>query len=342
VTVAPEPPWGHYLEEAAWTFTRAARQGEPLVTLTGRVTSPTRALVPDFLYESEPTLVYGDGDTGKSLLALTLAVAVTAGVALPGGLAPARATPAAYLDWETSRDTAEARVALVAAGLGLTPPPPVLYKRMARPLVEDAPSLAAEFARRRLGLVVIDSKMFAVGSGDGVAVHEPITSFYVALRLFAPAAALVISHITNADARSGAPARPYGGAFAFNGPRLIWEGKRDSEVDDATAMVLTCTKANNLPCRPEPFGLRFTPGSDRITVGRFDPRDAAPRTTAGASLPYRIRLALAEGALTVAELAERLTVSEDTVGRVVRREREAKRLVRIGDRPPYLWGLPVR
>jgi RecA-family ATPase len=184
--------------------------------LTGTVTSPTRELVPRLLYEGEPTLIYADGDTGKSLVALAPAVVVHSGRALPFGLTPARAVPAAYLDWETSRDTLEARLALIAAGLGIDPPA-VLYKRMTRPLFDETAVLAAEFARRGIGFVVIDSKMFAVAGGEGAAFHEPITAFYNALRLFAPAASLVLNHVTNADARLGGPARPFGGAFAFNG-----------------------------------------------------------------------------------------------------------------------------
>jgi len=122
----------------------AARQGEPLVVLTGTVPSPARELVPRLLYEGEPTLVFGDGDTGKSLFAVALAAAVQGGVALPFGLKPVRAVPVAYLDWETSRDTLEERLALVAAGLKIDPPP-ILYKRMTRPLVDEAAALAAEF-----------------------------------------------------------------------------------------------------------------------------------------------------------------------------------------------------
>src|SRR5262249_28774125 len=57
---APDVPWRAYLEEAAWRFTQAAREGEPLVTLTGRPTSPTRELIPHLLYEGEPTLLYAD------------------------------------------------------------------------------------------------------------------------------------------------------------------------------------------------------------------------------------------------------------------------------------------
>jgi hypothetical protein len=334
---APGSPWGEYLEEMAFRLTRAAREGEPLRTLTGVVTSPTRELVPRLLYEGEPTVIFGDGDTGKSLTAVAIAVAVQAGIALPLGLTPVRAMPAVYLDWETTSDTVEVRSGGVAAGFGIAMPP-VLYKRMTRPLVEEAPALAAEFARRGIGLVVVDSKMFAVGTVEG-AFHEPITAFYNALRLFAPAAALVINHVTNDAAKSGGPARPFGGAFAFNGPRLIWEAKRDPDVTDAAAIVFTCRKANNLPRRPEPFGLRFEPSEGRITVSPFNLADAAPQTVAGASLPYRVRLALATEDLSAAELADRLGADEKSVRRTLERQRGKGAVVTVPETKPQQWRL---
>src|SRR5262249_14235821 len=111
---APDVPWGEYLEYAAYRLTLAAREGETLVTLTGVVASPTRELLPRLLYEGEPTLIYADGDTGKSLFALTVAAAVCSGVGLPCGLIPVRSAPVAYLDWETSQDTVENRLGLIA------------------------------------------------------------------------------------------------------------------------------------------------------------------------------------------------------------------------------------
>jgi hypothetical protein len=336
---APGPGWGECLEQAAWQFTQAARQGEPLVTLTGEVGSPTRELLPRLLYEGEPTLGYGDGDTGKSLFAIAVAVAVHSGTALPFGLKPVRPVPAAYLDWETGQDTAEQRVGLVSAGLGIDPPP-IIYKRMTRPLVDEAAALAAEFARRGIGLVVIDSMMFAVAGGDGAAFHEPITAFYNALRLFAPAASLVISHVTGADARGGGPARPFGGAFAFNGPRLIWEAKRDPNIDDATAIAFTCRKANNLPRRPEPFGLRFQPGETAITIYPLDLTEASPTVVAGAGLSYRIRLALTGGDLTTPQLADALGSTDASMRTTLRRLETKGAIVNRGvDGKAILWGL---
>jgi hypothetical protein len=118
-------PWRPMLERAIRATRDAARQGSPLVTLTGRVTSPTRELVPGLLYEGEPTALIADGDTGKSLFAVALSTACQAGVALPFGLKPARAVQAAYLDWETSQDTIETRLANVEVpgGSGGAAPP---------------------------------------------------------------------------------------------------------------------------------------------------------------------------------------------------------------------------
>lgn len=336
---SPEAPWREVVDQSCRLVARHLRKGEPLVTLTGKVTSPTRELMPRLLYEGESTQIYADGDSGKSLTALTIAIAVAAGVSLPFGLKPVCAVPVVYLNWEAAgQDTHEERLSLISAGLGIDPPP-ILYKWMKRPLVDEAPGLTTEFAQRGVGLVIVDSKMFAVAGGDGAAFHEPITQFYNALRLFAPAATLVLNHVTNDAARNGGPARPFGGAFAFNGPRLIWEAKRDHDVEDATAIVFTCRKANNLPRKPEPFGLRFQPGDGTITVYPFNLAEAAPQAVGGASLGYRIRLALAAGDLAAPDIAENLGADEKSVRRTLERMRGKGSVVTIADTKPQRWGL---
>ena len=177
---------------------------------------------------------------------------------------------------------------------------------MTRPLVDEAGALAAEFARRGVGLVVIDSKMFAVAGGDGAAFHEPITAFYGALRLFAPAASWSSTTSPTPTPRSGGPARPFGGAFAFNGPRLIWEAKRDPDVTDATAIAFTCRKANNLARGPTLRApLRAGRGHHHgppLRPDRGRPADGRRRESR-----YRLKLALAgRAAKTVEGLAEAL------------------------------------
>jgi AAA domain len=314
-------PWRLMLERTVRSTRDAVRQGEPFVTLTGRPTSPTLAVLPPLLYEGAPTEFYGDGDTGKSLMAITIGVALQSGASLPGGLKPARAVHVAYLDWETHLDDIEARMGPVAAGLGIDPPP-ILYKRMTRPLVDEASTLAAEFSRRRIGCVVVDSKMYALGRGE---FHESVPAFYSALRLFAPAASLIINHITNEDARTGRAARPFGGAFAFNGPRLVWQATRARDITDETAIAFTCTKANNLPRKPAPFGLRFKPGEGTITVFPMAIREVATQSTTAAPISWRLRVTLASGSSTAAELALTLNADPETVKKALQRGRRDER-----------------
>jgi AAA domain len=336
VAILDAEPWRLMLERAVRATRDAVRQGDPMVTLTGRPTSPTRALLPPLLYEGQPTELFGDGDTGKSLVALAVGISVQSGTGLPG-LKPMRIVRVAYLDWETHLDDMEARHAPLAAGLGIAPPA-IVYKRMTRPLVEEATTLAAEFSRRQIGFVVVDSKMYALGRGE---FHETVPAFYSALRLFAPAATLIINHITGEDARTGRAARPFGGAFAFNGPRLVWEARRDKDITDATAIAFTCIKANNLPRRPDPFGLRFKPGEDTITISPLDMREASPQTTASATLPYRARLALAsEGPMTTPAIAKTLGISEASTRTVLRRLEKKGQVVDLGlEGKATRWGI---
>jgi len=338
---APEIPWSERLEDACYRLTAAVREGEPIVELTGAEDAPpVRELLPRLLYEGQVSMVFADGDTGKSLLALALAIAMRSGAALPFGLRPTVTVPVAFLDYETSSAVHDERLRLLSAGLGLVPPPRLYYKRLYRPLVDEAAALAPELARRHVGLVVVDSMIFALATGEGF--HEPVTAFFNALRLLAPAAVLVLSHITGADARGNAPARPFAGVFAFNGPHgPIWEAKRDPDITDATAIALTCRKANNLARKPEPFGLRFVPGDQRITVEPFDLTSAAPQTVVGATLAYRIRLALATADLTTPQLAETLKVDDATLRTTLRRAKAQGAIADLGAQgKAILWGLP--
>lgn len=185
---------------------------------------------------------------------------VTLGRPVPFIFGPARQAAVMYLDWETHQGTQDLRLSRLAAGLGIEPPP-IFYHRMTRPLLEVATELAHDRQERGVGLVVVDSMIFALG-GEGKQFHETVPAFFNAARLSTPAATLIISHVTKADTRGDGPGSPFGGAFAFNGPRLIWGAQRDKDRMDATWVRYTCTKANDM-AKPAPFGLHFWNPSGR-------------------------------------------------------------------------------
>jgi hypothetical protein len=63
---------------------------------------------------------------------------------------------------------------------------------------------------------------------------------------------------------------------------------------------------------------------------------------AGASLTYRLRLALAAGDQTLPALAKALNAEEATIGRLIRRLRERGEVIQYGELKPYLWRLVRR
>jgi hypothetical protein len=331
---APWLPWGELLEEACARFTAAARAGEPIVGLTGDAPLATPDLVAPIVIEGQTTTVFSDGDSGKSLLGAAISVAAASGIALPGGLRPRRQVPTMVLDWETDRGAWDGRVAGLCAGLGLDVPEGMIYYRqMAGALADEATMLAAEAVRRRVGLVIVDSLAPACGpEPDGA---DAVTRTFNALRLFAPAARLVIAHVSKADADRREGARPFGSVFVWNLSRSVWEIKRDPEpAEPGLTMALQHRKCNVGP-RHAPLGLRFVFGPGTITPYPINLADT-PQLTRGVSLAWRIRTTLAGGRLTVAALADMLEAEPETVARTLRRLRKDGKAADLGE---GYWGL---
>lgn len=330
VSKVPGLPWGDMIEEACWRMTAAVRQGDPPVDVaTYPASGGPVCVMPGLAYRGDPTEIHADADSLKSMTGDAMLVSIATGKTLPFGLKPAITGPVDLYDWETHESVHADRMQRIARGLGADlPPGAITYKRMKGPLVNVAGQLAADAQRRGVVVSVFDSMVFALGSGDG-GFHEPITAFYNALRLFDRMAVVVMNHVTNSDARAGGAARPYGGMFAFAGPRLVWEAKRDREATDGAVVTFTNTKANSHPKQFDPFGLRFVHGPDAITIYPADLRESAHALPA-ASMSYHVRLALARGVddpeaivHDLAAIGKRASV--DSIKRLIRLERQRTR-----------------
>ena len=125
--------WAQLLQFSAWQAIDAFRAGAPLERTGRRAPTDDRVLLAPLLWRGQPTILYGPGGVGKSLLAAGIAVAVQTGQQLVPGLEPRARGPALILDWETDCDTWNSALQAVCAGVGLEPVE-VLYQRMYRPL----------------------------------------------------------------------------------------------------------------------------------------------------------------------------------------------------------------
>ena len=123
----PAIPWTTIVDKTAKMVIERHRAGEPANFLkdTPRDESLAYRLAP-LLLENEPTLIYGLGGKGKSLLSQYLAVLVSEGF-VTGSLEP---EPGRVLicDYETNQITVDRHVRKIHAGLGIEDSSNILYR----------------------------------------------------------------------------------------------------------------------------------------------------------------------------------------------------------------------
>jgi len=339
---APIAPWALVLERACRLTALHVREGAPVVCLMPRRAPVTRHLISKLVLAGQTNVLFGDGDSGKSLTALALMVAAGAPCDLPAGLTPTGDEPVRglYLDYEGCQEDHEDRLANLLDSLGLTEAPPILYRQMVRPLADEAAFLRAQISQHRIGFVIVDSLAPACGpepEGADAAVRT-----FTALRSFGAVTRLVVAHVSHASAaqRTG-PAKPFGSIFNFNLARNMWEVRRAEDPGPGTLVQGLYHRKFNAGERQPPFGLRFTFSEDSITLQAHD-MGQEPDLVARASVSQRLLAALRSGAFTTAELAGQVGASELTVRRALERLREKELVVSLPDTKPMRWGLASR
>jgi hypothetical protein len=304
--------WGTVIEHACRETVRALREGAPAVRLTARPFVGPRFSIEPFVWHEGCSFTFADGGSGKGWLAQLLAIVGTTARSI-AGLHPraGRGLHVLYLDWESSQEDLDDRLARLGQGLGIdTTALPIFRLGMDRPLAADLVRVRAECARTRADLLIVDSWMPACGiSRDSSGLDTAIGAFQAVRTLGRPA--FCIAHLSKVMADQKGAARIFGSVFNHNLSRNVWEIKRAEDATPGT-MVLGCyhTKVNEVALR-KPFGLRFDFDGDdgsvtvapcTLTEGGSDLLDKPP-------LRARIRTALATGSLTSKEVADHLGIS---------------------------------
>jgi hypothetical protein len=293
--------WSALLEELTQKALTAERVGQPAVDLRS-LDPPTPADIWTVdgleLLKRHPMILFGDGGTAKSYLALYLA----------GALAR-QGIPVLYADWELAGEEHRDRLERLF-GLSM---PRVLYARCERPLATEVDRLHRIIREERVGYVVCDSIAFACDGPPEAA--ETAGTYFRALRQFG-VGSLHIAHVNRGEQ---ADQKPFGSSFWHNGARSTWYVKKS---EDGPVNLLTVglfhRKANLGPLsRPLGFTLNFAERTTDVIV--TDIRSIADLAS---SLPLWQRVATVlknEGPKTTAQLAAALDTKEPTIARTVRR-----------------------
>jgi hypothetical protein len=301
------------------TVSQASNKGVTPVTLLRFAEmpppEPREYLVEGLVPKKHTTTIYGDGGSGKSILAMSLATAVAGGAERWIGR-QVQNCPVLYGDFELDSDEQRRRAYQVARGVYLDKPPhDLLYvSGLGRPSGEVLIGCLEECVREGVGLFILDSLGIALegDAGDSRDVirfhHEYLDSFRAeGITL------LVIDHQGKAQGGERYQSkRTFGSVYKENLARSVLQ----VEPGDAGSGLLTGkirqTKHNFGP-KAEPFGVRLTFSKEEITVGEhsLDATELAQEHTLNSG--DRVMLVLKDGPAYPADIAEKSDIPLGTV-----------------------------
>lgn len=313
--------WTGLLEELCQSVLASERRGAAAVDLRQVAPpGPNDDLEVDRLRlpRRHPAIAFGDGGSGKSLIALHAA----------GQLARQGMT-VLYADWEYAPEDHRARL----GGLFGDDLPQIYYVRCERPLVAEADRLARLVREHGIDYMVVDSIAFACDGAPESA--EVAAAYFRSLRRIG-VGSLNIAHVTKSE---GADQKPFGSAFWHNGARMTYYVARSVE-EDAELVVGIYNRKVNDGARERPFSYRIGFADERIDVRVGDINDVSDLA---AKLPLRMRLRslLRTGAMTYAELGAATESDPETVRKTIVRDKGQTFVKIVTQDGITRWGLRV-
>jgi len=337
-----EMDWPGLLEQMCYIAVQVYREGAPTIDL--RTVDPyekPRWLLYPYVETGGPTILFAEGGTGKSTLALWMGVNVALGSRdLRGGVTESK--PVLYLDYETTPEIHAERFGAICAGLGVEKEgrPPLYYRKMMTSLPQSAAIIRKEIDRLGAGLVIVDS-LGAAGDGPPEEAATVIPLFTAINRLEVPT--LCVHHKRKGTGKENARDRLFGSVYYANAARIVWdcEGVVDPVLDKVT-LGLTNVKINNgKPLPKHALELLYVNRNDRLESVTIKKVDLMKVEDLARKAPMRDRIIseLSGGAKSIGELVESLDAEETSVKARITELRRRGEVVNLAD---HTWGLVSR
>src|SRR5262245_20483225 len=336
----PGVPWKTIVEDSCRMVVQHLRRGEPSVAVEPRKPREGRYLVNPYIPAGEVTVLYGDGGAGKSLLALSLAVAGLLGHPLTPQWRVGNLERVLYLDWESDAETHGERLHGLTHRRELVQKGAILHRRLWRPLTDTIDVVRMDADKHQADLVICDSLGAACGSEPESA--DAAVRTMMALRSLR-GTKLVIAHVSKTSAEL-ARSRPYGSVYVANLARSLVEARRIEVAEDNLLTIGLYHRKTNVGQFGRATAITFRWDDDEsiaVMTGRPD--------MVSDSVPARILDALLHGHKTAAAMAEELSISPGQVRAALSRLADAQRVVRLDQRGENggsgreaVWGLRAR
>ena len=326
------PEWNTVIETACFQGLRQYRTGTPsesLEPLEGD--EPAYFICNPLLYARHPVLIYGPGESGKSLLALYVGCLLASGGTSSNLAVAPDGHNVLYLDWELRGPEMRARVKQLRAGHPELAKAP-WHRSMHLPLSACIDEIRREVREKGISVVIIDSLGPATG-GEIERASDPV-AFFNALNSL-ECSSLLIGHVAK-PADDDKARTPYGSVYYYNLSRSIFEMRLVADPDSDERVMILYHRKNNLGRRLQPLGYRLTVTDE---CARFEPCDpnAEPALEATLPLASRIRNLLDDGLpRSSKEIADELGAKSGSIKAVLSQHKGVK-WQRIGNYHDGQW-----
>ena len=315
------------VDRLAFFTQKKLREGSPVEDLAYcEDLPPIRWQLEGLLAQDVTTVFFGDGDTGKSFIALGLAQVMQSGHHLNMGFTPTK-TNVLYLDYETSFFDQQRRSSMIQKGFGFPQGGPIKYRHCHQSIPGDINTLHRIVQTNDIGYVIVDS---LAGAAGAPLTEEPsISAVFSALRTL-DVGALVISHVSK-----GEPGKPFGSVFIRNWSRSVFDLRRPAGQDANRFSVIVSHDKNNLGPKIDRFGfqLDFT-GQDMVRISKTNNSDV--RQLMPTNVDRLTETLLEEGRMTTDALSDKTGIPRATIETTLR-QRGGDRFIR--HKPDGTWGV---
>lgn len=292
--------WTALVEELCQLTLDAENIGDPIVALADVVTpeGDDHHDVDGFvLPRRDSSMLVSDGGKGKSGLALYIA-----------GRLVERGERVLICDYETDGAIHKKR----AMGMFGDVPVGLFYQRCAQPFIHIVDTMRRQIVDQGITLAVLDS---VVPACHDKAEDSAVAAAVLRAQRSTGIGWLNIAHVPKSAERGNE--RPFGSQFWWNEVRSVWVLESQ---ESANRLVLAChhRKSNHGPKRPA-VGFEFVFDLPAIHVARCNVADT-PELAEGLPLWMRMKDEVKSGALTIAELANRLNAKPDSITAAAKRK----------------------
>lgn len=329
--------WDEILEKLTRMVSAYLRLGEPVKHLREYMYRPASEWILEHLIlQEQPSMIFGSGGLGKSLVALAAILTLEAGSPVLPGLRTEPGHRGIYLDWErTGIYEHGVRYRKLLNGVNLEPAKmDTIYLSCTGSITDNVRKIKRTIDDEGVTFAIIDSAGFACGSEPEKA--ECALQFFEAVhQLEVPA--LIIAHQTKGDVRG----IPFGSVFWHNAARVTWEIRKQQVPGENRLKVGLFNRKSNIGSLARPLGFSIEFLGESTTISQFEPRTNFELAEGAITVSDQVAALLEEESLTVKDISEATGKTENAIRTVLNRYKDRFVQIEHNEGAPK-WGILYR